>query len=86
MKNIDDFIFYNKWISYVAIGFLGPLVAGITQWLNSGEWPPLINWIGICAGCLIGLFTQNLAFLSSANSERKKKEELNGNIVKPPTP
>ena len=75
--NLEKFVFYNKWVSYIGIGALGPLVAGLGQWADSGMWPPAINWICILAGCGIGLLTQNLSFFSSAWQTMLGK--LNGN-------
>lgn len=76
MKVTEDFVFFNKWISYIGIGALGPLISGLGQWVDQGVWPPAINWVCILAGCGIGLFTQNLAFFSSAWSDAKKKMGL----------
>lgn len=81
--NMDKFVFYNKWISYILIGGIGPMVAGLGQWVESGTWPPTISWICIGGGCLIGAATQNLSFFSSAWQTLQGK--LDANAV-PPVP
>jgi hypothetical protein len=78
----DQFVFYNKWASYLIIGGLGPLVAGLGQWAESGTWPPIIAWVCIGAGCLISMATQNLAFFSSA--WQTLKDKVNGTPPVPP--
>jgi hypothetical protein len=81
MKIDNEFVFKNKWISYLVIGSFGPLISGLGQWVDQSMWPPPINWIVILAGCAIGCATQNLAFFSSAWSDLKKK--LNGDMPPP---
>lgn len=82
---MDQFVFFNKWGSYLIIGGLGPLVAGLGQWVESGTWPPTIAWVCIGAGCLISMATQNLAFFSSAWATLKSGQE-NSNAPPPPPP
>lgn len=77
----EKFVFYNKWVSYLMIGFLGPLVSGLGQWINEGTWPPNINWIAILGGCIIGAATQNLSFFSTAYGKL-----MNGKTPVQPTP
>lgn len=78
----EEFVFKNKWISYLIIGTLGPLISGLGQWIDQGIWPPAINWVVILAGCAVGCATQNLSFFSSAWSDKKK--QLKQDAVNPP--
>lgn len=83
---MEKFVFYNKWISYLGIGLLGPLVAGLGQWADSGTWPPTICWVCILAGCAISMFTQNLAFFSSAYQTLKAGTNGNADPTVKPLP
>lgn len=83
---MDKFVFFNKWGSYLIIGGLGPLVAGLGQWVDTGEWPPRIAWVTIGAGCLISMATQNLAFFSSAWQTLQGKLDPNAVPAVPPKP
>lgn len=72
---IATFVIVNKWVSFLVIGGLGPLVSGLGQWIDTGEWPPKLNWVVIIAGCFIGMATQNLAFLSQSFGNYKAEME-----------
>lgn len=63
---------------YVVIGGLGPLVSGLGQWTETGDWPPGINWVVILAGCFIGAATQLLAFFSQSYGVWKTERNGNG--------
>lgn len=54
---------------FVFIGGMTPLATGLGQWVDSGAWPPAINWVVILAGCVVGAATQLLSFLSSSYSD-----------------
>ena len=68
-----------KGICYMSLGAAGPLITGLTQWANTGEWPPRIIWVVMAASCLSGMATQLLAFLSGSYSDYLKSKT-------PPTP
>lgn len=57
---------------FLVIGFFTPLVTGLAQWANSGEWPGKIVWVVIGGSCCIGGATQLLSFLSNSYSEYAK--------------
>lgn len=67
-----------KGLCYVVIGGVTPLTTGLGQWVDTGEWPPTINWVVIIAGCLVGAATQVLSFLSQSYG-MWKSERQNGN-------
>lgn len=64
----ETYILIAKGVCYIAIGGLTPLATGLGQWVDSGTWPPAINWVVIVAGCVVGAATQLLSFLSNAYS------------------
>ena len=47
------------------------MVTGLAQWIDSGQWPPTINWVGIGLGAAVGAATQLLAFLSQSFGDYK---------------
>ena len=60
-----------KGVCYLAIGFFTPLISGLAQWGNSGEWPGRIVWVIMGASCIVGGATQLLSFLSGSYSGYK---------------
>lgn len=60
------------------------MVTGLAQWIDSGHWPPLINWVGIGLGAAVGAATQMLAFLSQ--SFGNYKEQMLADAGQPPQP
>lgn len=75
----ETVVLLAKGACYIIIGGLGPLVSGLGQWVDTGEWPPAINWVVIAAGCLIGAATQMLSFLSQSYGNWKLEIKTNGN-------
>jgi hypothetical protein len=75
---LDTFILLSKLFAYTLLGALVPMGTALQQWINSGEWPPNINWIGIAIGGGVGACTNYLAFFSSAWATWKDKR-INGN-------
>lgn len=69
---LDTAAIVAKAICFVVIGFFTPLVTGLAQWANSGEWPGRIVWVVMGASCCIGGATQLLSFLSNSYSEYAK--------------
>lgn len=77
---LETAILVTKGACYIVIGGLGPLVSGLGQWIDTGEWPPAINWVVIVAGCCIGAATQMLSFLSQSYGVWKAdRTSMNGN-------
>lgn len=76
---LETLIVLTKGACYVMIGALGPAATGLSQWIDSGTWPPTINWIGIGIGAAVGAATQLLAFLSGSFSAYK--ESRNGTAL-----
>lgn len=83
----QTFVLIAKGACYLVIGGLTPLTTGLGQWIDTGEWPPGINWIVIVAGCFVGAATQVLAFLSQSYGNWRAERGNNGNgttmITKP---
>ena len=75
----ETFVLLVKGVCYMTIGGLTPLTTGLGQWIESGTWPPTINWIVIVAGCAVGAATQLLAFVSQSYGDWKA--ERNGNTI-----
>lgn len=63
---VETTVLLAKGVCYGAIGGLTPMATGLAQWADTGEWPPLINWVVIGAGCVVGAATQVLSFLSQS--------------------
>lgn len=82
---LETAVILTKGFCFVVIGGLGPLVSGLGQWIDTGEWPPKINWVVIVAGCFIGAATQMLAFLSQSFGDYKVAMK-NGVATPPPKP
>lgn len=59
---------------FIVLGFTAPLVSGLSQWANTGEWPSRIVWVVMGAMCFQGAATQLLSFLSNAYSEYQKQK------------
>lgn len=76
---LETAILFTKGLCYITIGGLGPLVSGLGQWIDTGEWPPAINWVVIVAGCFIGAATQMLSFLSQSYGNWKLERNTNNN-------
>lgn len=69
-----------KALCYLTIGVFTPWAASLAQWVNSGESPSRIIWLGvILPASAVGGASQLLAFLSSSfgkfQQEQKEKEE-----------
>ncbi len=73
---LETFIIITKGVAYVSIGVFTPWTAALSQWINSGEWPSKIIWIGlILPASFIGGATQWLAFCSSSwNTYRQQQK------------
>lgn len=70
---LETAVIITKGLCYTIMGGLTPLATGLTQWVDSGEWPPKINWVIIIAGCIVGAATQMLAFLSQSFGDYKEQ-------------
>jgi hypothetical protein len=83
---LDTAVIITKGLCFVIMGGLTPLATGLGQWVDTGEWPPMINWVVIGAGCFVGAATQMLSFLSQSFGNYKDGIALSEGAVKPPTP
>ncbi len=81
----DTLVLVTKLLCYTCMGGLAPLTTGLTQWVDSGQWPPAINWVVIVAGCIGGAATQVLAFLSQSYGQWVAGR-TNGNGAPAPAP
>ena len=68
---LETAIITTKGLCFIVIGAATPMVTGLAQWIDSGRWPPTINWVGIGLGAAVGAATQMLAFLSQSFSDYK---------------
>jgi len=82
MKN-ETWVLVLKGLCFVGIGGLTPLATGLTQWVDSGQWPPGINWVVILAGCGVGAATQLLSFLSQSYGDWKLGQPTDANTANP---
>lgn len=62
-------VIVTKGACFVTDGFTAPIIVGLAQWANTGEWPSNIVWIIIGAMALKGAASQLLSFLSSSYSD-----------------
>lgn len=66
-------IIWIKLICHLVIGVFGPWAASLAQWINSGEWPSRIVWLGvILPASAIGGAGAVLAFISSSFSDYQR--------------
>jgi hypothetical protein len=68
---LETAVIITKGACFVTIGAATPMVTGLAQWIDSGQWPPTINWVGIGLGAAMGAATQVLAFLSQSFGDYK---------------
>lgn len=69
-----------KGLAYVVVGIFTPWSAALAQWVNSGEWPQRIVWVGIILpASAIGGASSLLAFLSGSYKEYVAQRNSNGN-------
>lgn len=73
----ETVVLIAKGLCYLVIGGLTPLTTGLGQWIDTGTWPPMVNWVVIGAGCAVGAATQVLSFLSQSYGNWKI-ERANG--------
>lgn len=79
-------VLFTKGACYITIGGLGPLASGLGQWIDTGTWPPPINWVVILAGCFIGAATQMLSFLSQSYGNYKLEMQTTAGTTPTPPP
>lgn len=87
---LDDAVIITKGACALTRGMLIPLGAGLSQWVNSGDWPSTLVWIVVIAGCLIGGANSLSDFLSQAFGNYKAQSRADTARVdmapKPPAP
>ena len=82
----DTYLMLGKLFAYTMLGGLVPMGTALQQWINTGDWPPSINWVGIWIGFGVGALTNFLAFFSSAWAAWKSDRNSNGvDITAKPT-
>ena len=81
---IETAAIWTKGFCFMVLGATIPAGTGLAQWLNSGTWPPAINWVGICIGAAGGAATQLLSFLSQSFGDYKA--QVRADAGQPPTP
>lgn len=81
---LETAVIITKGACFMTIGAGTPMITGLAQWINSGEWPPRINWIGIGIGAVVGASTQMLAFLSQSFGDYKA--QVRADAGQPATP
>ena len=74
--SLETAVIITKGFCFVVIGGMTPLATGLAQWVDSGQWPPAINWVVIGAGCFAGAATQMLAFLSQSYGDYKAQKRI----------
>lgn len=71
---------------FTIVGGLVPMGTALQQWINSGEWPPDINWVGMWIGFGIGAATNYLAFRSKTyanwHASRMNNVDKNNDLTK----
>lgn len=73
---LDSFIIMSKGASFVMIGFFSPWVAALGQWINSGEWPARIIWVGLILPLsVIGAASQWQSFCSGSWKEYRDQRK-----------
>lgn len=76
---LETGIIIVKGLCFVLIGCFTPWAAALAQWVNSGEWPSRIVWVGVIVpASVLGGAGQLLGFLSGSFSAYKQKRENGG--------
>lgn len=78
---LETFILATVALAYIIAGFCTNVISGLSQWLNSGEWPPRINWVGIVIMGVLGAASNYLAFVSGRFHEYMQKRNGNTQIM-----
>lgn len=73
---LDTFIILSKGGAFVLAGFFAPWVAALGQWINSGEWPARIIWVGLILPLsIVGATNGWLAFCSGSWKEYRDQRK-----------
>jgi len=76
---LDTVIIIAKGLCYLIIGVFTPWTTALAQWVNSGEWPGKIIWLGVIVpASAIGGASSLLAFLSGSWTDYKAKRNAGG--------
>ena len=72
---LNTAIIITKGLCYLLVGVFTPWSAALAQWVNSGEWPSKIIWVGVLLPVsAIGGASSLLAFLSGSFTEYKAQK------------
>lgn len=81
---LDTAIVFSKGIAHVLVGVFTPWSAALAQWINSGEWPSRIVWIGvILPSSVVGGASAWNAFVSGAWQEYHVRQIAPANPAAP---
>lgn len=81
---LEDVVVVTKGACLTADGFLGPIVVGLAQWANTGEWPSNIVWVIILAMAFKGAANSLLGFLSQSFGNWKAQRTVDAGGTAPP--
>lgn len=83
-------VLYAKALCYLTIGVFTPWSVALAQWVNTGETPSRIIWLGvILPASAVGGASQLLAFLSSSFGKYQQEKDLETQFLRrtpPPLP
>lgn len=81
---LETCVIIFKALAYMIVGVFTPWSASLAQWVNSGEWPSKIVWVGVIlpASAISGA-SALLAFLSGSfrSYQDQRKQTQNGDTV-----
>ncbi len=82
---LETVVLVAKGCCYLVVGAGGAWSSSLAQWVNSGEWPEKIAWLGIIVpASVIGAANGLLAFLSGSYSNYMKDRNGNGKAPEAP--
>ncbi len=75
---METYIVIAKGAAHLIVGIFTPWSAALAQWVNSGDWPTRIVWIGvILPASAVGGSSALLAFLSGSYQTYQKLKQDN---------
>lgn len=75
---LDTFIIITKGLAHVMVGIFTPWMGALAQWINSGEWPGRIVWIGVILPLsVLGAGNAWISFTSGSWREYQQQQKAN---------
>lgn len=77
-QTMDTVIVLSKGIAFMVVGIFTPWTAALAQWINSGQLPPRIVWLGVILPLsMVGGGSAWIAFTSGSWKEYRQQKLAN---------